>query len=41
MIAYAEAAAELIAYDDNHDVKDWWRETKRNFMNEVDALPHV
>ena len=41
VIDYAEAAAELIAYDDNHDVEDWWRETKRNFMNEVDALPHV
>lgn len=41
VIHYAEAAAELIAYDDNHDVEDWWRETKRNFMDEIEELPHV
>lgn len=41
VIDYAEAAAELIANDDDHDVEYWWSETKQNFMDEVDELPHV
>lgn len=41
VIDYAEGAAELIAYDDDHDVEYWWRETKRNFMDEIDELPHI
>lgn len=40
---YADAAAELIAQDDDHDVEYWWKETKSDpmYMDEVDALPHV
>ena len=40
---YAEAAAELIAADDNHDVDYWWQETQADsmFMYEIDALPHI
>lgn len=40
---YADAAAELIAYDDDHDVEYWWRATQADgeYMDEVDALPHV
>lgn len=40
---YAEAAAELVAGDDNHDVDDWWQETTADsmFMYEIDALPHI
>lgn len=41
VIDYAEASAELIAYDDNHDVNEWWRETKRNYMYEIEELPHI
>lgn len=40
---YAEAVAELVARDDNHDVDDWWQETTADsmFMYEIDALPHI
>lgn len=40
---YAEAVAELVAGDDNHDVDYWWQETQADptFMDEVDALPHI
>lgn len=40
---YAEAAAELVAWDDNHDVEDWWQETQADStsMDEIDALPHI
>lgn len=40
---YAEAAAELVAGDDDHDVDYWWQETQADpmFMDEVDALPHI
>ena len=40
---YAEAAAELVSGDDNHDVDYWWQETQSDptFMDEVDALPHI
>ena len=41
VIDYAEAAAELIANSDDHDVEYWWRETKRNFMDEIEELPHI
>lgn len=41
VIDYAEAAAELIANDDDHDVEYWWNETKKNFMDEIDELPHI
>lgn len=41
VIDYAEAAAEMIANDDDHDVEYWWRETKRNFMDEIEELPHI
>lgn len=38
---YADGAVDLILQDDNHDVEYWWKETKANYMDEVDALPHV
>lgn len=43
VIDYAESAAEMIANDDDHDVDFWWHVTTENdeFMDEVDALPHV
>lgn len=41
VVDYAEAAAELIAEDDDHDVEYWWEETMsdRDFKAEVDELP--
>ena len=40
-IWYMDDAVDLILQDDAHDVDYWWKETKVNYMDEVDALPHV
>lgn len=42
VIDYAEAAAELIANDDDHDVDYWWEATQSDdmYMDEINALPH-
>ena len=42
VIGYAEAAAELIANDDDHDVDYWWEATQSDdmYIDEINALPH-
>ena len=42
VIDYAEAAAELIANDDDHDVDYWWEITQSDdmYIDEINALPH-
>lgn len=41
-IDYAEGAADLIYLGpDTYTVDEWWRDTKMNYMDEIDELPHT
>lgn len=37
---FLDGAVDLIMNDDAHDVEYWWKETMRNYRDEINKLPH-